>query len=120
MVGHEVRWPRHLDTLVPWCLLPFGLLALGVLPQLSTVRPAWSFPIIKNSTADAGHHSPRNILFAQGLRVSDWIFVYSMARSRPTSRWTLFLSLLVLIGCIVVPGGEFPSQLHTYMEWLHF
>ncbi|KAJ6110388.1 hypothetical protein N7486_002623 [Penicillium sp. IBT 16267x] len=27
-----------------------------------------------------------------------------MARSRPASRWTLFLSLLVLIGCIVVPG----------------
>ncbi|KAJ5786039.1 uncharacterized protein N7503_011251 [Penicillium pulvis] len=28
-----------------------------------------------------------------------------MARSRPASRWTLFLSLLVLIGCIVVPGA---------------
>ncbi|KAJ5708964.1 Glucosidase 2 subunit alpha [Penicillium malachiteum] len=27
-----------------------------------------------------------------------------MARSRPVSSWTLFLSLVVLIGCIIVPG----------------
>ncbi|KAJ5831969.1 hypothetical protein N7474_000280 [Penicillium riverlandense] len=27
-----------------------------------------------------------------------------MVRSRPASRWTLLLSLLVLVGCIVVPG----------------
>lgn len=32
-----------------------------------------------------------------------------MARSRPASRWTLFLSLVVLIACIVVPGGEIPT-----------
>ena len=32
-----------------------------------------------------------------------------MAGIRPMStRWTLLLSLVILLGCLVIPGGELP------------
>ena len=36
-----------------------------------------------------------------------------MAKSRPASiRWTLLLSLVILLGCLIVPGREFECALY--------